>query len=232
MTNFGMANMVSPLLFEIGIYGWLMSFLLGLRSGQVYDQMLRGKLPRIPGRSACPQGTLAFLRFVGFTTAYPAFGFHSNLFTGFWSIIKGWLDPVVAGKIHFTKNASDLEKFIPLDRVPKELDGKENWEYEYVEPKPEENQKMEDTATRDSLLAERQEIAKELQKVTISWLKAHSGQDKEAISASEEKRSELISKLRHHYWQLDPYIRSRSFYDRTNVIQEGGKIQFYPESSK
>lgn len=208
-----------------------MGFLLGLRSGQIHDQMLRGKLPRVPGCSACPQGTLAFLRFVKSTVTRTKISILTHII-GFWSIIKGWLDPVVAGKIHFTKTASDLEKFIPMDRIPKELEGKENWEYEYVEPQADENKKMEDTATRDALLAERQEIAKDLQKATINWLTAHSGQDKEAISLAEEKRSELISKLRHHYWQLDPYIRSRSLYDRTNVIQEGGKVQFYPESSK
>lgn len=118
-----------------------------------------------------------------------------------------------------------------MDRLPKELEGKEDWEYQYLEPQPDENKKMEDTATRDALIAERQEIAKELQKATISWLSANSGQDKEAINLAEEKRNELISKLRHHYWQLDPYVRSRSLYDRSNVIQEGGKIQFYPESS-
>ena len=174
-------------------------------------------------------GSLNLLQLVQHSLA--VLNIYSFFFVGFWSIIKGWLDPVVAGKIHFTKTASDLEKFIPMDRLPKELEGNEDWEYQYLEPQPDENKKMEDTATRDALLAERQEIAKELQKATITWLSAHSGQDKEAISLAEEKRSELISKLRHHYWQLDPYIRSRSLYDRVNVIQEGGKIQFYPGSS-
>jgi hypothetical protein len=42
----------------------------------------------------------------------------------------------------------------------------------------------------------------------------------------------LIEKLREQYWVLDPYIRARSLYDRLNIIQGGGKIEFYPESEK
>lgn len=150
------------------------------------------------------------------------------LFSGVWSIIKGWLDPVVAGKVHFTKNASDLEKFIPRDRIVKELEGSENWEYKYVEPQPDENKAMEDTAKRDVLVAERQEIAKEIQDATVSWLSASASKDKEAISLAEERRNGLINRLREHYWVLDPYIRSRSLYDRTNVIKGDGKVEFYP----
>ena len=77
------------------------------------------------------------------------------LFSSIWSIIKGWLDPVVAAKIHFTKNREDLEKFIPPNQIMKELGGAEDWEYEYVEVKEGENNKMEDTATRDKLISER-----------------------------------------------------------------------------
>ena len=31
------------------------------------------------------------------------------LFQGIWKIIKGWLDPVVAAKVHFTSSVEDLE---------------------------------------------------------------------------------------------------------------------------
>ena len=32
----------------------------------------------------------------------------------------------MASKVHFTKNANDLEQFIPRDRLPKELEGDED----------------------------------------------------------------------------------------------------------
>ncbi|KAI9038154.1 CRAL-TRIO domain-containing protein [Aspergillus affinis] len=154
------------------------------------------------------------------------------LFSGIWKIIKGWLDPVVAAKINFTNNVSDLEKFIPRDRIMKELEGDEDWEYKYVEPQPGENKAMEDTTKRDELLVERQKLAQEVQDATIAWISASRKKDDEALKTAKEDRNGLIERLRVQYWQLDPYIRSRSLYDRLNVLQGDGKINFYPAESK
>ncbi|KAJ5730720.1 uncharacterized protein N7483_005228 [Penicillium malachiteum] len=154
------------------------------------------------------------------------------LFSSIWSIIKGWLDPVVAAKIHFTKNRQDLEAFIAPGQIMKELEGDENWEYSYTEVKEGENSKMEDTETRDRLLVERQELAKEIQAITIEWLRASAKKETEALSAAQEKRKTLIEKLRKQYWELDPYIRARSLYDRLNIVQGHGKIEFYPDAEK
>jgi hypothetical protein len=151
--------------------------------------------------------------------------------TGIWNIIKGWLDPVVAAKVHFTKNVKDLEEFIPRDRIMKELEGDENWEYKYVECERDENKPMEDTATRDQLLAERRELGKEIQDATISWISASSKGDKDAVATAKDRRKDLIERLRVQYWQLDPYVRARSLYDRLNVIQGNGKIDFYSAES-
>ncbi|KAK3079170.1 phosphatidylinositol transfer protein csr1, partial [Coniosporium uncinatum] len=49
------------------------------------------------------------------------------VFNTVWNIIKGWLDPVVAGKVHFTKTADDLAEYIDMKQVPKEMGGQENW---------------------------------------------------------------------------------------------------------
>ncbi|KAJ6090269.1 hypothetical protein N7486_009084 [Penicillium sp. IBT 16267x] len=154
------------------------------------------------------------------------------LFSSIWSIIKGWLDPVVAAKIHFTKNRHDLEAIIPPGQIMKELEGDENWEYKYPEVEEGENSLMEDTETRDKLLAERHELAKEIQSITIKWIQAAAKKETGALSAAEEKRASLIEKLRKQYWELDPYIRSRSLYDRLNIVQGHGKIEFYPTAVK
>lgn len=151
---------------------------------------------------------------------------------GIWSIIKGWLDPVVAAKIHFTKNKEDLEVFIPPSQIPKELEGDENWEYKYAEVQPGENSKMEDKEARNKLIAEREHLAKDIQDTTIDWIRASFKNESEAASAAKEKRNGLIEKLRKQYWELDPYIRTRSIYDRLNIIQGGGKIEFYPGTEK
>ncbi|KAJ5086922.1 hypothetical protein NUU61_008229 [Penicillium alfredii] len=150
------------------------------------------------------------------------------IFSSIWSIIKGWLDPVVAAKIHFTKNREDIEAFIPPDRIMKELEGDENWEYKYEEVKEKENPLMEDTGSRDELITQRQALAKQVQDITLEWIRASFKKETDAASAAQEKRNGLVDQLRKQYWELDPYIRARSLYDRTNVIKDNGKIEFYP----
>lgn len=151
------------------------------------------------------------------------------VFSGIWNIIKGWLDPVVASKIHFTNTAKDLEEYIPHDRIMKELDGEDEWKYEYIEPHPEENKKMEDTTTRDTLVAKRGELSKQVEQATIAWIQATKSGDKDAKAAATEKRDDVINKLTTLYWDLDPYIRARSIYDRFGIINPGGKINYYPD---
>ena len=114
----------------------------------------------------------------------------------------------------------------------KELEGDENWEYAYAEIKEGENAMMEDTETRDKLIAERQALAKEIQDVTIEWIRASYKKETDAVKAAKDERDGLIEKLREQYWVLDPYIRTRSLYDRLNIIKGGGKIEFYPETEK
>ncbi len=138
--------------------------------------------------------------------------------------IKGWLDPVVAAKIHFTRSAADLEKFIPKSRIVKELEGDEDFEYKYVEPVPGENDLMKDTATRDKIQEERNGMVERFEQVTKQWIK---GED---VSA---ERDALANELNANYWKLDPYIRARTLYDRIGAIGErGGFVYSKTEETK
>lgn len=149
---------------------------------------------------------------------------------GIWRLIKGWMDPVIVSKIQFTKTIADLEKFIPREQIIKELGGTEDWTYEYVEPDENENDRMEDTTARDALLAQRASIGDELLNTTSKWITAIKNKDEEEAAAAKAHRDALIEQLRLNYWQLDPYVRSRNYLDRTGVIKVGGKIDFYPKS--
>jgi len=89
---------------------------------------------------------------------------------------------------------------------------------------------MKDTATRDKLLAERANLVKEHEKITLEWIAEKGGEgDGEGLK---KKRHELAAQLREGYWELDPYIRARSWYDRTGMIKPGGKMDFYPEKKE
>ena len=142
------------------------------------------------------------------------------IFHSIWKIIKGWLDPVVAGKVHFTKTIDDLSEFIPLDHITQELGGKDPWMYKFMPPVAGENAKMEDHMTRDRLIEERTIVVKDYESTTQQWLH---GMGNDVI----RRRQALAEKLRSGYWELDPYVRARTYYDRTGMINPGGNIQFY-----
>jgi len=145
------------------------------------------------------------------------------VFQGIWKIIKGWLDPVVAGKVQFTNNVEDLEAFIQKNQIITELGGEEDWTYQYIEPTAEENSKMKDIQTRDKLLVDRENIVEDYEKETLIWI--HAGSLDPEVK---RKREALAGKLRDDYWTLDPYVRSKSLYDRVGMISPGGKLDFYP----
>ncbi|KAJ6788910.1 hypothetical protein PWT90_00121 [Aphanocladium album] len=150
------------------------------------------------------------------------------LFQGIWRVIKPWLDPVVASKVHFTNGRSGLEEFIAPNHIPKELDGDEDWEYKYIEPVENENAAMKDTATRDNILEERSALTKEFQEATKLWIREA---DAESGKQAREKRDSVAIQLRDNYWKLDPYVRARSLYDRQGVIGANGAINFYPSEA-
>jgi hypothetical protein len=143
---------------------------------------------------------------------------------GIWKIIRGWLDPVVASKVHFTNNNQEMEEFVPASQIIKELHGSEDWAYQYIEPVPGENDAMKDTETRDRLLGERQKLVDEYERLTLGWIH---GDDKD-LEAVKTSRHKLANQLRDDYWRLDPYIRARSYYDRTGMLNPGGRLHFYP----
>lgn len=141
------------------------------------------------------------------------------IFQGIWKIIRGWLDPVVAAKVHFTNSVEDLQEFIPKSQIIRELGGDENWDYKYVEPVPSENAAMKNESSRELLQAVRQKDVEEFERKTFEWIH---GQDIKAI------RDDLAQKLKNNYWQLDPLVRARSLYDRTGMIGKDGTLNFYP----
>lgn len=145
------------------------------------------------------------------------------------SMIKGWLDPVVASKIHFTSTLEELEQFIPRSQVVRELGGDEDWEYSYIEPAPSEDEPLKDTARLDSLKPEREAIVKQYEQLTQEWIAAALGS--EASTEKRAKRSELAEKLALGYWEMDKHLRGRTIYDRTGILAPDGSVTFYPEKS-
>ncbi|GIK03807.1 hypothetical protein Aspvir_007881 [Aspergillus viridinutans] len=152
-----------------------------------------------------------------------------RIFAGIWKIIKGWIDPDMVTKIHFTKSVEDLAQFIHPSRIVSELGGDEDWEYEYTEPEMDENDLMEDDEGRNALLTERQHISETFLSLTSQWIEATRLDSPDEAAIVQSRRLKLMEQLRVNYWKLDPFVRARNFLDRTGVIREGGRIRHYPE---
>lgn len=164
------------------------------------------------------------------------------VFQGIWSIIKGWLDPVVASKIHFTRSAEELAEFIAKENIPKELGGDEDWEYSPSQPVPGENDAQKDTETLAKLKVERRKIVEEYEALTKAWIAekveaesasctatpTQNGSSTETpktnLTETLKKRNALAEQLKTGYWAMDKYLRAKTIYDRAGVIKEGGII--------
>ncbi|KAI5806226.1 CRAL-TRIO domain-containing protein [Geopyxis carbonaria] len=146
------------------------------------------------------------------------------VFQGVWSIIKGWLDPVVASKIHFTKTSEELEQFIERSHIIKELGGDEDWEYSYIEPVAGEDDELKNTTRLASLQTDRDSIVLQYEDYTRAWIAT----DGEASDKAREKRTQLMEQMKKSYWEMDRHLRGRTIYDRTGVIKKDGSLDFYP----
>lgn len=171
---------------------------------------------------------MGFSRFVG-ALAHSILWPSSNIFVGIWRIIRGWLDPVVASKVHFTNGRSGLEQFIEPSKIISELGGDEQWEYKYEEPVDGENKSMENAASKAMIMEERAGLVKEFEEATKTWIRDSEGNSGKQAA---ETRTEVARKMRANYWKLDPYVRAKSLYDRQGVIKVGGSIDYYPENAQ
>lgn len=126
---------------------------------------------------------------------------------------------MVANKVHFTNSTADLEKFIEPSQILTELGGPNGWTYDYVEPDPRENKMMEDTETRDELVAQRHGLRDRYEDVVREeWMRL---KEEETAQWEEvrKRRNGLAAELSRNYWKLDPYVRARSVYDRYGDIK-------------
>ncbi|KAI0968928.1 CRAL/TRIO domain-containing protein, partial [Xylaria arbuscula] len=138
------------------------------------------------------------------------------VFWGIWNIIKGWLDPVIASKINFTRNSADLLKFISQENLQTSYGGNDTWEYEYVEPVEGENARLYESEKKAEIQRERDELIGDFELRTVEWasLEAESSAGKENSSL----RTEAADHLTENYRKLDPYIRARTYFHRLGMV--------------
>ncbi|KAF9428215.1 hypothetical protein BGZ94_003075 [Podila epigama] len=147
------------------------------------------------------------------------------VFWGVWKIIEPWLDPVVASKIRFTRSDQELTEIIEANHLPDKYDGgKDKYKYEYIPVVPGENDRMKDTETKERLLEEWRAIMWKFEALTREWINCNKTEGARSEEVIEAERLALSKELRVAYFKLDPYIRARSLYHRSEhpVFQADG----------
>ncbi|XWW96331.1 hypothetical protein V2A60_004304 [Cordyceps javanica] len=146
-----------------------------------------------------------------------------------WKLIRHWVNANIADKVKFTKSRKDLFKYIDPNQVLKEHGGQDNFKYEYEEPIMDENFKMQNTITRNYLLLERQMLVEQFEDVTKEWVMNAQGTDRAAEVSG--RRNQICAELTANFWELDPYVRARSLYDRRGCLSGTGNLQYHPPKS-
>lgn len=141
------------------------------------------------------------------------------IFNAVWKIIKGWLDPVVASKIHFTKSTADLEQFVDKKFIPKDLGGLDDYDPVYVTPTPENSSRKAPDSKFEKLLAEREKLLLTFIQTTMSWIDAKT---EEESTKWLNAKIQLGGEIALNYTLLDPYTRERGAFDRNGAIPKLG----------
>ncbi|KXN69343.1 CRAL/TRIO domain-containing protein, partial [Conidiobolus coronatus NRRL 28638] len=130
------------------------------------------------------------------------------IFSGIWSVITSFLDPVVKDKVQFCSQ-EDLQKFIAPDQLATRLGGTNTHEFNYKTPKKEEVMTKPHDAEYNRLTVEREELFSSFTDKTREWLDG---------SPVEAERDTLAQKLSENFRELSPYIWSPAYYHRNGFI--------------
>jgi hypothetical protein len=142
------------------------------------------------------------------------------VFAQVWKIITPLLDPVVASKIHFTKTVQDLKNFIPQEHLIEELGGEYKWKYNYIPPTEEENYRMKDEIKKNELMEIKTKSEHDFESITKKWIE---DPDNEQII---NERNQLKVELRRAQLEIDPYIRSKTYYHRDGILDDERNVNW------
>lgn len=134
------------------------------------------------------------------------------IFSTIWNIIKNWLDPVVASKIHFTKTIDDVKGFVDGKYLPKEIGGSGEVDVSYPVPTIEHTHPpLQQDSTYRALRRERDELNMLFFDVTRKWVQSTLPEVSAQYLAD---KIDISTRLSENYKHLDPYERCPGVYDR------------------
>lgn len=138
------------------------------------------------------------------------------IFSTVWSVIKHWLDPVVALKIHFIKSYNEFCAHVDPEFIPVEHGGRALMGGQYPVPRAGDQwpPKTKDREYR-RLRIERDNLLMKYLSALIKWVEAIDPEESEGYL---RERIALNIALLNNYIALDPYIRNPGLYDRNGTL--------------
>jgi hypothetical protein len=115
-------------------------------------------------------------------------------------------------------------EFIPRDNLQKCYGGDDEWEYQYVEPVSTENEQLNDMEKKAELQEQKAALIEKFDHLTMEWVSLEP--EDSVAKAKSAQRGEVVHELELKYWQLDPYFRSTTYYDRVGVLTRDGAVDF------
>lgn len=151
------------------------------------------------------------------------------IFNGIWKTLAPMLDPVVRAKVQFIKRMPDAAPNLPAERVPKMLSGGIGSKYEYVYPEvhPGENDLLQDTHELEKRLRIRNDLWRQLMDVSAKWVQK--GGDSSELM---DQRRLLAKKIRIAHFNVEPYYRGSTVFDREHVLTRDGRVTWFYEPEK
>lgn len=138
-----------------------------------------------------------------------------SVFKTIYKVLAPLISADIVKKITFTETVSELLTVVPIDQLPTYLGGYSRHEYRWIAPRDEDDAPMRDTARRDQLRDEKLRLSKKFESLTGQWLQCT---DATEAARLERERRPLLARLQQLYWELDPYVRSRTIFDRNGVF--------------
>jgi hypothetical protein len=117
-----------------------------------------------------------------------------------------------------------MTQFIPRENLQTCYGGNDKWEYKYVEPVLGENERLRSEEKKVKIQGEREDLIDQFTRLTAEWVSLEPEGD-----AGKEKniqRCDVVKELEENYWQLDPYVRSTTYYHRVGVLNRQGEVDF------
>lgn len=144
------------------------------------------------------------------------------LFKGIWQVLQPMLDPVVRDKIKFSNKAHELVDHIPPEKLRKAMGGTLDWEWDYIEPQPDENKLLKDTETRERLQKEHDDLTLKFEEITRQW--ASEGSKDTDTPELTQQRLVVSKQIRLHQYLMNPYFRAKTVYQRAGILSDDGSV--------